>query len=112
MGDDMPNWYNARAGSQALDGFTSATALTYSPPDSPLNVIWNCRDASNNLVPNGDYKFWVEYNEHYLTSQVTTTGLQWTKGASSTTVHPANQGSNFTAMSIYWMPPVTPSKVG
>jgi hypothetical protein len=102
-------WNIARNGSTALDldGFTSATALTYSPPNSPIVLNWNGKDASNNLLPDGDYKFWVQYAENNdLEGPFTTNGLQWTKGTSVSPVNPTVQGTNFTDMHIVWTPTV------
>lgn len=118
----------ARAGSTAFDGYTSATAANYTavtPPtlgNNPITVTWNCKDASNTLVTDGEYKFWIEYAEatgtHGTdTGGLTTSGLVWTKGSNSFTSNPVNFGAvgspaggfNFTNMSIVWTPTVVPA---
>jgi hypothetical protein len=101
--DHCSTWYAARGASQALDGFTSATSPSYA---APLVVSWNGRDASNNLMPDGTYKLWVQYAENIdpASGPFTTGGLTWTKGTTASTVNPPNQGSNFTAMSLVWTP--------
>lgn len=110
--DHFAAYNTARSGSTALDGYTSATALDYSAPNSPISLTWNCKDASNTLVPDGNYKFWIQYSENQSKTEgpVTATGLAWTKGASPSTVNPPDQGtqgtpvngSNFTSMQIVW----------
>jgi hypothetical protein len=109
--DHCPSWVAARGASQGLDGFTGATAANYNPPNSPLNVTWNGRDANNTLMPDGTYKLWVQYSEddEAAPGPVTTSGLTWTKGASATSSSPANQGTSFTAMSINWTPTPPPA---
>jgi len=97
-------WNTARAGSTALDGYTSATAPNYTGTNSPVIQDWNCRDASNNLMPDGNYKFWVQYAENSGQGPVTTSGLLWTKGPAGSTNTYANQGANFTNMKVTWTP--------
>lgn len=126
-----PAWNTARNASTALplapDGYTSGTATSYaatnpSPPASgtasnAITITWNGKDANGNVMPDGNYKFFVEYAEEAGTHNtdtggLTTAGLLWTKGGASFTVNPANQGtvgtpsggSNFTNMSIVWTP--------
>ena len=52
----------------------------YAGTNSPVILTWNCRDASNNLVADGNYKFWVQYAEDSGQGPYTTSGLLWTKG--------------------------------
>ena len=104
--DHCPTWYAARNGSIALDGYTAATSATYGTPHNPVTVTWNGRDAANNPMPDGTYKLWIQYAEHIegTPGPVTTSGLSWTKGTAASTANPANQGSNFTQLSIVWTP--------
>lgn len=104
-------WYGAVAGNAArytvaTDGFTGATASSYTAPNSPFTQTWNCKDASGATVPDGTYKIWIQYAEDDDSKfgPVTTNGLTWTKGPTASTVNPANQGTNFTSMSIKWTP--------
>jgi hypothetical protein len=101
-------WYAARAGSQALDGYSSATAQNYTGTNSPVILTWNCRDASNNLVPDGNYKFWVQYAEDSGQGPYTTSGLLWTKGTAGKTNSYPNQGANFASMQVAWSPNTPP----
>lgn len=43
-----------------FDGFTAATRPDHS---SPVEISWNCKDSSGNIVADGDYQFWVEMME-------------------------------------------------
>ena len=114
----------ARNGSTAFDGFTSATATTYTAPNSPINATWNCMDANGVLVPDGDYQFWIQYSENWTVSSVQqpgpyTSGLTWTKSGTSVTVNPASQGTigspangfNFTGMQIAWTAGTVPPTI-
>lgn len=106
----MTTWNTARAGNTNVDGYTSATATSYSGVNSPVILTWNCKDQNGALVPDGKYKFWVQYAED-TSSQgpYTTSGLLWTKGPAGATNTFANQGANFTAMKVTWSPklPIT-----
>ena len=77
------------------------------------------RTPSGVVVADGNYKFWIEYAEDAGThgtdtGGLTPSGLTFTKGPSSSTVNPPNQGTvgtpsggfNFTSMSIVWTPSV------
>jgi hypothetical protein len=96
-------WYGARAGSVALDGFTAATSTSYA---APLVASWNGLDASNNVMPDGAYKLWVQYAEDIdgTPGPVTANGLTWTKGTTATTVNPVVPGGAFTNVSVAWTP--------
>jgi len=102
--DHCRAWNDARAGSTALDGYTSATATTYSGTNSPVKVEWDGRDAAGRLMPDGNYKFWVQYAEDSGQGPYTISGLLWTKGpAASTNTYP-NQGANFANLRVTWAP--------
>jgi hypothetical protein len=109
-----PTWNSARAGSTVLDGYTSATAPNYSGTNSPVILTWNCRDASNNLVPDADYRFWVQYAENErvggqdVPGPFATGGLLWTKGPTGATTTYLNQGANFSNMKVTWTPTSVP----
>jgi hypothetical protein len=97
-------WYTAKAGSTALDGYSSATAADYSGTNSPIILTWDGLDASNNPMPDGDYKFWVQYAEDSGQGPYTTTGLLWRKESSGATVSFPDQDANFANMKVIWTP--------
>lgn len=101
-------WYAARNGSQALDGYTSATATSYTGVNSPILPSWDCRDANGNLVPDGQYRFWVQYAEDSGQGPYTTNGLLWTKGPAADEWTYPDQGANFTGMKVVWSPVLSP----
>ena len=106
-GNHCGTWNTARASSTVLDGYSSATATSYSGTNSPIILTWNCRDASNNLMADGNYKFWIQYAEDSGQGPSTTSGLLWTKGAAGATNTFANQGANFSNMKVMWTPAAT-----
>ena len=56
-------------------------------------------------MPDGDYKFYVQYAEKAMDNdEGPVTILTWTKGAAASTVTPADQAPNFSAMSVAWTP--------
>jgi hypothetical protein len=97
-------WNTARASSTVLDGYTSATAANYTGTNSPVVCTWNGRDAAGNVMPDGPYKFWIQYAEDNGQGPFTTSGLAWTKGAAGVTNSYANQGANFSGMKVVWLP--------
>lgn len=118
--DHFTTWINARGSSTDIDGFTTATATTYSSPNNPLDLTWNCRDANNNPVPDGDYKFWIQYSERMTPGvEAPVSSLLWTKGTAPFAANYANSGtngspaggSNFTAQAVAWTPQSTPGTV-
>lgn len=107
-----PQWNAARGGVNGytfVDGYTSATATTYSGTNSPVILTWDCRDTNNVLVADGNYKFWVQYAEDSGAGPYTTNGLLWIKGPPGATNNYANQGANFTAMQVAWRPSAPPA---
>jgi hypothetical protein len=117
-GNHCGTWNTARAGSTALDGYSTATAHNYTSEtftgaglvtNSPIVLTWNGRDASNSLMPDGNYKFWVQYAENSGQGPVTTGGLLWTKGAAAATTNYPNQGVNFANMKVTWSPNIPPA---
>lgn len=110
-GNHCGTWNTARAGSTVLDGYTSATARNYSGTNSPVILTWDGRDASGLLMPDGNYKFWVQYAENSGQGPVTTGGLLWTKGGAGATNAYPNQGVNFANMSVTWTPVGVPPTI-
>jgi hypothetical protein len=107
-GSHLKTWNDARGGSatgsQVVDGYTSATAYDYAGTNSPIILTWNCRDTNNVLVPDGNYKFWVQYAEDAGQGPHTTNGMLWTKGPAGVTNTYANLGSHFSGRKVAWTP--------
>ncbi len=55
-------------------------------------------------MPDGRYKFWVQYAENNGQGPVTTSGLLWTKGPIPTTNTYPSQGVHFGDMKVTWSP--------
>jgi hypothetical protein len=107
-----PQWNAARggtAGSTVVDGYTSATATSYAGTNSPVILAWNCRDTNNVVVPDGRYKFWVQYAEDSGAGPHTTNGLLWVKGPLGMTNSYPNLSPNFTGMQVAWVPSIPAS---
>ena len=103
--DHFTTWENARGTSTTLDGYTSATCQDYNPPNNPITLTWNCRDAANHVVPDGTYKFYVQYAEKTMDNdEGPLTVITWTKGTTATTTTPPDQSPNFSVMSAVWTP--------
>ncbi len=99
-------WYNAKAGSTALDGYSSATAANYSGTNSPVIWTWDCRDANFNLVADGSYKFWIQYAEDSGQGPHTTNGMLWVKGPAAVSSTYPNIAANITNLKVVWTPAV------
>lgn len=99
-------WNAARGTSTVVDGYSGATITTW----TPMSVPWNCRDANNALVPDGTYKFYLEFTDHNGQGWWTTNGLSFTKGTTAyTNTYPDQQ--YITAMSIGYVPAAVPHDI-
>ena len=86
-------------------GFSGATAKDYTASaNNPIDPEWDCRDKNGALVPDGNYKFWIQYAENSGQGPYTTDGLLWTKGPTASAPTYSNQGTNFINMSVTWTP--------
>jgi hypothetical protein len=110
-GAHLGAWISASGGSTNVDGYSSATATTYNGTNSPVIWSWNCRDANNNLVADGTYKFWINYAENSGQGPYSTNGMLWTKGSIMTSNSYANFGTNILNASVVWSPVVPPPPV-
>lgn len=69
----IPLWVSkATGGTTNTDGITGATINAF----STHTYTWNCKDKSGNIVPDGNYTFWVEYSDgtHKYATYVFTKG--------------------------------------
>lgn len=104
-------WTDAKGSSVVLDGYSSATATSYSGTNSPVILAWDGRDANSQLMPDGGYKFWVQYAEDNGQGPFTTGGLLWTKGPVGAVKTYPKQGANFDGMEVAWNPVAVPVTV-
>lgn len=96
-------YWNARSGNTNIDGYSGATARTYSGIDSPVLLEWDGRDASDNLMEDGNYVIWLQYAEDSGQGPYTNPGLTWTKGPVASTNNYPNQ-TRFSGMEVIWIP--------
>jgi hypothetical protein len=85
--------------SNVVDGITGATLGSH----QTHNLTWNCRNISGTLVPDGIYRFWVEFTDYNGQGPWTANAISFTKGASSMTNTPADL-ANFTGMQVVYTP--------
>lgn len=104
-------WNNARDGDTTVDGYSGATAKNYtSSSNNPIDLEWDCSDKDGDLVPDGTYKFWVQYVEED-DGQGPLTTLSWTKGSAPASPTYPDQEDNFSALSVTWTPVISPPAI-
>jgi hypothetical protein len=92
-----------------IDAITGPTRTSSSDPLAwgVYSVFWDGRTGATTpvLVPDGDYKVWVEmaWNDNPDNHDFINSGYTFTKGASISTTNPANVGP-LTAMTLTWTP--------
>jgi hypothetical protein len=86
-----------KSGSNASDATTGATLTQH----TSHSIQWNCRDLSGSLMPDGDYKFVVEYTDKH--AQGPKYELSFSKNAAGVNLSPANQ-AYFIDMSLVYHP--------
>lgn len=70
-------WTNMSHSYTTIDGYSGAS----SSGTTPVTVTWDCRDINNVIVPDGTYKFYIEFTDRNSQGPWTTNGLAFTKGA-------------------------------
>ena len=68
-------WIAARK-STAIDGYSGATISSW----TPVTVTWDGRDTNNVVVPDGNYRLYVEFTDRNGQGPWTTNGLSFYKG--------------------------------
>lgn len=100
--DHLATW-TSKSNSNVVDAVTGSTLTSY----TPITVTWDGTDVSKNLVPDGDYKIWIELAwDNNKTSGKTTTSYDFTKGTTVFNSTPANTPL-FTDVALNWVPIVT-----
>jgi hypothetical protein len=74
----LAKWIAARGSwpYDQVDGFSGATINTW----GTFTVNWDCRDTNNVLMPDGEYRFWVEMTDQNGQGPYTTNGIPFYKG--------------------------------
>ena len=78
-------WKTYTSGVVPSDAISGASLTSH----QTHTVVWNGRDASGNVVPDGVYNLWVEFNETNVSGNPTTS-IQFTKGTADQHITPAN----------------------
>lgn len=90
----------AALGETKVDAVTSATLKTH----QTSKVVWNCKDAKGNPVPDGKYRIRVEFTEINGAGPSTPKDhIEFTVGPKAATVNPKDL-ANFKAMSVVFVP--------
>lgn len=105
--DHLPTWAsnsggssgNAMTGCNTVSATTGATLTSF----STKTITWDGTDASGNLVADGTYKVTIEETWNHGGSGSATRSFTFTKGASTDSQTPGNDG-NFTNISLTWTP--------
>lgn len=94
------NQWVTKSGQNVVDATTSATINAHQTE----NITWNATDVNAAVVPDGDYKLWIQMA--WANTNGPTYSIPFTKGASAVNLTPANQ-TNYTNMSLVWTPNTT-----
>ncbi len=99
---------------QYLTNFRNATGNTFNVIDAITgptlpnhithSVSWDGKDVNGNLVPDGNYRIYIEFTSANATGKLHY--IPFSKGPQAQTLTPANQ-TNFTNMSLQWIPKST-----
>jgi hypothetical protein len=91
------NQWVSKSAQNVIDATTSATISSHQTE----TITWNATDVNGTLVPDGDYKVWIQMA--WANSNGPTYSIPFTKGISPVNLAPANQ-TNYTNMSLIWTP--------
>jgi hypothetical protein len=92
-------WHAVHGSWEAVDGYSGATITTW----GQFTVTWDCRDTNNVIVPDGDYRFYIEMTDRNGQGPWTTNGLPFTKSlAGVTNTYPDIQ--YLTGMRVAYVP--------
>jgi flagellar hook assembly protein FlgD len=83
-----------------VDAVTGATL----PSHQTHSIIWNCKGASGTVVPNGNYKMWIEYTDKHAQGPIYS--IDFTISGASQHVTPIDQ-AYFKNMSLDFTPVTT-----
>jgi hypothetical protein len=96
--NNLVNWQRQTLANK-VDVVSSATISNH----RAHQARWDCRDATRNVVPNGQYKMFVEFTEDdsalFFNPQPKLFSFDFQKGAGPATISPPSQ-PNFTSMTL------------
>mgnify|MGYP000371502451 CR=1 FL=1 len=92
-------WLN-KSGGNATDAVTSATINTHQQE----SITWDGKDLNGNLLPDGDYKVWVQMA--WANSNGPTFNATFTKGPNFFSANPTGT-TNYLNISLNWQPNTT-----
>lgn len=107
--DHLPTWAtnsggssnNAMTGCNTVSATTGATLTSF----STKTITWDGTDVNGNVVADGTYKVTIQETWNHG-GGTTTRSFTFTKGSSSDSQTPSNDG-NFTNISLTWTPSAT-----
>jgi hypothetical protein len=100
--DHLTSWV-AKSGKNKVDAVTGATLGSY----STQSIIWDGTDVNSNVVPDGNYKVFIEMGwGKDKTAQHSVSSYTFTKGVDVVNLTPAGN-DNYSNVSIAWTPSVT-----
>jgi len=94
------NTWIAKSGQNVVDATTGATT---SP--GTFSIIWNGTDVSGNVVPDGNYKVWIQYSDQNVNGP--TKYCTFTKGPTAISGKTFPNSGNCTNMVLSWTPTST-----
>lgn len=95
--------WTSKSASNVVDATTGATLSSY----TPITVVWDGTNVSKTIVPDGEYKIWVELAwDNSKTTGKTVTSFAFTKGMAAEKLTPANT-TLFADISLEWVPVTT-----
>ncbi len=92
--------WNVKSGGNVTDATTGATLSSH----QTHTVIWDCKDKDGALVPDGEYKVYVEFTEAHVQGPLRM--VSFTKGPETVSISPADE-TNFKDMALQFEPTVT-----
>lgn len=92
--------FQASSADNVVDAVTGATLSTH----QAHTVLWNCRNVSGEVVPDGEYRIRVEFTSQHAQGPITpATHIAFTKGTEPFELSPANL-TYFTDVSLSYRP--------
>lgn len=95
---DLVYWLQ-KSGGNVIDAVTGATRTTH----GTRTITWDGTDVNGTLVPDGEYKVWMELAWYNTPPAGPTNSVSFVKGPNSVTLNPPNT-TNFLNQVLEWVP--------